>query len=345
MENTPPGVVPAESLPLVGEGDAEGDKLRQLAIDTDDGALTQEPDAATPQAQDSAQTSPDRATGAGTAEQKPDSPETSAQRDDKGRFLPKTEAKPEGTAEPPKPESAYDKAKKEQERQKSVLANFEAEKQRERAAIAAERQQLEQQRAMLQSQAAQGQQPRFNSQHLWQAATEFDENARKLLKDGDIDAANGQLELASKARTEAQKNWYYEQQEAAQNQAVQGKSIWEQSTKEIFEATPEDQREALAQDIGALFQQEPILTTFPEGIRLAYRAVTINRQYAEVSGLRERAEKAEKELKELKERTSIAGSGPVPHLEPKGFDQMSEAEQENYLRRNAHAYDRERFAA
>jgi len=340
----PPQVVPAESLPLEG-ADAEGQQLRQLAIDTDDQSLTQEqPETAKPEAQDSAQTSPDRATGAETTE-KPDSPETSAERDEKGRFKPKVQA--EGTEQPQKPETPYDKAKKEQERQKSVLANFEAEKQRERAAIAAERQQLELQRQQLQQQAAQSQAPRFNSQHLWQASEEFDANARKLLKEGDVDQANSQLDLSAKARAEAQKAWYYEQQEAAQQQMVAHRQKWEAVCAETIQQHPElgDPNSEIAKKMNELLTNEPIFGQVEDGFKKAYQVALFNQQYAEVSGLRDRAEKAEKQLKELQERTAITGSGAVPHVEPRSFDQMSEKEQEDYLRRNASAYDRERYAA
>lgn len=343
----PNTVVPAESLPI-DTFDTEGQQLRNDLAKADTGEGEQEPVATDPKPQDSAQTPEQRASGADTTEQTPDSPETSTERDEQGRFKAKAPAPtPEVTEQPQKQETEYAKAKKEQERQKSVLANFEAEKQRERAAIQAERQQLAIARQQLQQQAAQGQQPRFNSQHLWQAADEFEGQARRLLKDGEVDQANNQLDLATKARAEAQKAYYYEQQEAYQGQIATHRQRWESVTAKVINENPElaDPNTEMAKQMQELLSQEPVFGQLEDGFKRALEVLQAKRTIAEVSGLKDENTKLKQQLKELQDRTAITGSGAQPHAEPQNFNEMSEAQQEDYLRRNASQYDRERYAA
>jgi hypothetical protein len=344
----PNPVVSAESLPLVTRDtspetlDAEGEQLRNLAAQSDNGFETPETVEAAEKPQDSTQ-DPARATGAETTD-KPDSPETSAERDEKGRFLPKAEAA--GTEEPQKQETPYDKAKKEQERQKSVLANFEAEKQRERAAIAAEKQQIAQARYQLQQQAAQGQR-RIGSQGLWEASAEFDKQALQKLGDGDLDGAREKLDWAAKSRNEAQKAWYYEQQQAYNAQVARHRQKWEAEAQQVIHQNPELFAPGSETDLRMkdLLYKAPIFGQVEDGFKWALAAIQSNQKDAELSGLREENKKLKQQIKEDTERTAISGSGAQPHMESKGFDQMSEAEQEDYLRRNAGQWDRERFAS
>ncbi len=329
-------IVPAESLDSDPSLDAEGAQLRALAEKADmTGETTPEQETETPEAakpEDSTKEGQQRAADPEQKKEavKSDSPEASAERDEHGRFKAKSE-------------SAYDKAKKEQDRQKSVLANFEEEKKRERAAIAQERQELRQQMQQLQQMAQQRQQPqaqgpRFSSQHLVAAVDEFEATAIKALNEGDTETAQKNIDLARKARVAAQESYFAEQQEQYQGQYQQHAQAWRNTAAEVIRQHPElaDETTEQAKKMQQLLQAEPVFGEIPDGFAKAYGYLQMH-MAAEASGLKdEKIASLEKQLKDLQERTGLSGSGPSPRSE-RNTDDLPLDEQGEALRRQLDA--------
>jgi hypothetical protein len=329
--------------------DAEGQQLRALAEKADLGETTPEPAVTTPETdkqEDSTNTNQQRAADAEpkTEATKSDSPEASADRDEKGRFKPKAQ------------ETPYDKAKKEQERQKSVLANFEAEKKRERDAIAKERQELRQMHQQLLAQQQQQRQPqqqgpRFNSEQLMAGSESLEEEAIKLydegkrqLANGDIDGektidrANKQLALSRQARKSAQEAYFQEQQQQYQGQYQQHAKAWRDTASAVIREHPElaDESTDTAQKMQQLLQAEPIFGEIPDGFKKAYDYLQMH-MAAEASGLKDKEiASLKQQLKELQERTGLSGSGPTPRSD-RNIEDMPLEEQGNALRRQLEA--------
>jgi hypothetical protein len=349
-------IVSADDLPGANQTDldAEGQQLRAQALESD-----QSPGVEESQTEESAQEGSQRAAATET-EAKPTTPEVSADRPRDpvtGKFLKKGEFPTQESAakqETEQPETDYAKAKaaKEQERQRSVLANFEQEKQRARAEIEAQRQQLAQERALLQQQAAQGQQPRFSSQHLWQAAKEFEANAKRLLQEGKneldqskLDQSDKQYALAEQTRQAAQESWFYEQQEAYQAQLQQHEQAWKANCAQVIQQNPDlgNPESPVAQEMVRLLEQEPLLGQIPDGFKKAWELLQMRQAATEASGLREENAKLKQQLDELQKRTALKGSGPTPHSE-KNLEDLPLDEQAEILRRGVMEQDRSAWA-
>lgn len=309
-------VVSAESLPL----DQEGEQLRDLALKTDDGSITQQDEeTAQPEqkVESSAQTDQQRTADAETKKpeaKETDSPETSADQ---------------------KQESSYQKRKREldeaEKRQAETWKNLDAGKLKWQLKLQQQIAQLEQR---LQQPRQQPQQPRFSSQHLAQAADEFEAKAVRLLKEGDPEQAQAEIDLARKARQAAQQSYFAEQQEAYQGAYSQHEQAWRNTAAQVIQAHPDlaDGETEAAKAMQALLQSEPLFGEIPDGFKKAYELLELRQSAAEASGLKEKVASLEKQLKDLQERTGLKGSGPVSHAE-RNLDDMSLDEQGDVLRR------------
>lgn len=296
-------------------------------------------------------TTDNRASESNADNNNPDNPEPSADnkktddgqqpRDEKGKFT-----KKEGDQQPPDDgkqgkESNYNRAKKDQERQDRSWKALEAEKERVRAReaeLARQAQELERSRQAPNP----NNQPRFSSQHLMKAVQTFEAEARKALQEGDPEEAAKQLDLASKARTEAQRSYQAEVRQAQEQQATEFGKQWQADTEGLIKDNPElaNPQSKDGQELIAMLQQEPYLGFLPDGARKAWTVITLRREAAEASGLRDKLAKAEKEIERLNSLVSPQGGrGTGTHAGAKKFNDLNEAEQKAYLERRAREAD------
>lgn len=331
-------VVSADSLPgaPASDLDAEGQQLRDLAQKADTGEITQEETEAvetgTLNAEKKDATDQQRPADAETEkteETKPDNPEPSADQ---------------------KAESSYQKRKRELEaaekRQAETWKKLDEGKLKWQTQLQNKIAQLEAQlQQPRQAQGPQQQQPRFSSQHLAQAADEFEAKAVKLLREGDTESAQAEIDLARKARQAAQESYFAEQREAYQGAYSQHEQAWRNTASQVIQAHPElaDPSSEAAQHMQKLLQEKPIFGEMPDGFKEAYALLELRRDAAEASGLKEKVASLEKQLKELQERTSIKGSGPMSRTD-RNLEDLSLEEQERALRQQVVEADRLAFA-
>jgi hypothetical protein len=320
-------IVSAESLPAMvdssPEPDAEGARLREQAVKADYGVITPDSQAEEPKA---------------------DKPEDSTQKDQQraADAEPKTEADKsdslEASAEDQKPESSYQKRKKELEaaerRQNETWKKLDEGKLKWQARMQQQLEQLQQQ-LVQQNQAKQkAQGPRFSSQHLAAAVDEFEATAMKALNEGDSESAQKNFDLARKARQAAQESYFAEQKEEYQKGYQAQQQSWDTNCKEVFKEAPElmDVNSEIGQQMMQLLNAKPVLREYPDGFKDAYEHLKALRLAAEASKLKEEKASLEKQLKELQQRTSITGSGPTPRSE-RNISDLPTDEQGEQLRR------------
>ncbi len=265
---------------------------------------------------------------------------------------------PDKTAEEGKPESAYAKAQKDQERLNRNRQEFEQEKARERDQLAQERQQIAKERdewfKQRQPQGQQNgqQQPQPSSLEYAEFAKAQTEKARKLRLAGDDDGADEAAELATKA-TEAALNAHQSEQAQYQEQAAtQGQANWEREMQERIREQPELAKgdTPLAKETMTVMQAYPGVFERIPPIRLPSGKIVGGFGFAaEVAQLRLKAgaasvlEQENKKLKAENDRlnglTGMDGGGPTSPINPRTFEQMSSEEQTNYLNRQAARID------
>lgn len=260
----------------------------------------------------------------------------------------KVEAQPAKT-EQAKEDSAYIKAQKEQERQKSVLANFEREKEQHRREIEAERQRLAQERAQLQQERQQRQTqqaPQYSSQEYANFAAECKRQAKAAQDSGDYDEALKQTTLAAEATEAALKAREFEQTAEIENAAGQYESLWVQDMNERIRQEPElaNRDSELAKGVMGVMQELPNFferippQKLPDGrvmggFQLAVEYYKLKKQAGLASGLEKELTKLKAENADLRQRTEIGGSGPTSPASQKKFEDMTEKEMEEHLAR------------
>ncbi len=268
------------------------------------------------------------------------------ERDEKGRFLPKSEPKVEKgevkelvegqpEVEQPKPVQNKDEARLARSWQK-----IEQEKLEVRNALAEVRQLKEQLQQQAQR-APQAPQPRFSSKDYMAASDEFERQAARLMEEGDVDAAKQKLDLARQSRMAAQQYGQQEQTEAQQAQTEQFTRVWQGHAEAAIKEHPElgDPSTPEAQAMMELLEDFPVLGQIPDGFRQGVEFLKMRRDAASYSELRTKYETLEKENKELRSKTAISGGGVTPKVTPKDFDSMTLDEQEHYLERLARSED------
>jgi hypothetical protein len=306
-----------EKDPLVTSPDSsesDYEKLLQQAY-ADDAAdeSGEQPSSAPQDGEGTAQPkSEDRATDPAEDKAQPDNPEPSADPKDgdrprgpDGKFLPKDAAPPPPQADPN--ESKFARAKKDEARLARNRQEFEEEKARyrqEQEQIKREWAEFKQQHAA-QSQSRNGDVGKFDSQSFNRAYLEFRDKAHRLLKEGDIDGAIEQFNWADKAQQGAQEAYQAEQQEQ-QSKFV---NEWQNKAREVIKERPTlgDASHEDARAMGELLTQYPVLGMIPDGFKHAAEILTMRKDAAEASGLREENNKLKAEIERLTKLTTPAG--------------------------------------
>jgi len=278
-------------------------------------------------------------------------PATERERDPTtGKFVKKAEEQPakaeeiSGKAEVPteKPEtSKYDKAKKEQERQKSLLAGFDEEKARFRAQAAAEKAEIERERQRIEEEKLKiraqrnGQRPVdengdpiYSSYELRELARDY---RRRALKGEAGPNGEDYGEVSERAEVAAER--------AAKKEAQEQQALFErrqtQLAMEQMSANPElqDANSPLAQEIQAVFTQEAelakkydrgsIFRMIPDGFERALEVARLRQKAASAEEWKSKYEESQKEVDRLNSLTTLGSSSPVQSRQPKPQSEMT----------------------
>jgi hypothetical protein len=274
-----------------------------------------------------------------------------------GKFLPKdakVEAKPAETPEQ-KPETPYSKAKKEEERQKSLLANFEKEKQQFRAEIEAEKQRLASEKAEIERfkqipRSKDGSPHKFTATQYTEAADDFYGRAKQAFDNGDIDQGKqllAQAESLSKSGAEVAQ---FEQQQAQQQSYKQHESIWNQNAAYAVQQDPslKDPENPVTKEVMAILDPKtpsgrewaPFLRGIPNGFGVAAQIMKWKVAAVENSALSEKLKSTEAELEKARARIGIRPAPSAGMPSAKTPDNMSPDEFKRWLQHEAAEQDR-----
>jgi hypothetical protein len=241
----------------------------------------------------------------------------------------KQQAQPE---KQPKPESEWARMKREQEelRQEKIrLARTWQQVQAEKARI----------RAIPQQQ-SQPQTPQGADGALAKASLE---DLQELAEDY---AREGNARLETRVRAEISRRQQAPQAQAAPQQAQQAPagidreqflSEWNLHLAELQAGDPELTKAdaPLRKEIGEVLQH-PYFSSRPDGIKEAYQLAKLRLEARAAPELRKRVSQLETENKTLRAATALGGSGPESRgSATKPFDQMSDTEQVEFIRRQA----------
>lgn len=272
-----------------------------------------------------------------SAEQaQPEKVDTGPPRDDKGRFKAR-EAEEPTQAQPE--DSKYAKAKKEEERQKSLLSNFEKEKaehrawlEQEKARIAQEKAQIEQFKQVPRDQS--GQPYEFNSKQYAKAADDFYARGKQALQSGDPEAAAQAFAQAEQCDLAAQRVAQAEAQMGQQRAVQQHWATWQANMDALLKQDPTltDPENPVSKEIDKLLANEPLLEQIPNGFGVAAHIAKLTVQAAEASALSEKNKQLEAENADLRRRTGIRPAGVSGGIPPaKTTDDMNDKELRSWL--------------
>lgn len=334
--------------PVIKDTDAEGAELLKMAQAADQATT----------ADDEVSSTDDLAQRAASADKgevaqpevKPDSPDASAEptRDELGRFTKAdgTKSEPNEPAEKPaadvkptetKPDSKYEKARKDEERLARNRREFEEEKTREREQLRREREEFERQRNAP-SQTTTGQ---YSSKDFEAAAAEFEKEAAEAMRQGDPDEAAEKRDLALKAHRAAGAEREKEGQVAERGRLETFQKTWTENMNSHMREVAElrDAESPISKEVMKLLAEEKIFNFLPDGFAQAHRIAKLRLEAAEASGLRDENKKLREEVEKFKKLTALDGGGPIGYTPAKDFDKMSLEEQGSYIQRAAERAD------
>ncbi len=234
--------------------------------------------------------------------------------------------------------SDYERAKANKEWQRQEKARKRLE-QREAQLTARERQLVE---AAQRANAAPDRAPRFGVEQLMQARDNFIKEARKLYREGDIEAADEKMEFASKAEEEANTNYQIEVQERETQTAQESQRLWYANAAEVVKDHPEyeDVESEEFAEMSELLQDKPFLFSYPEGFQDAFEVLEMRKSHARVSGLEAENKKLQEEVDRLRKLNSPEGeSHGAGHGKPTDFSKLPLNKQRDMLRRDADKVD------
>jgi hypothetical protein len=237
--------------------------------------------------------------------------------------------------------SKYEKAKKEKERQKSLLAGFDEEKARTRAQFAAEKAEIEREKQRLEEEKLKiraqrnGQrpvdengEPIYSSYELRELAKDY---RRRALKGEEGPNGENYGEVSERAEVAAER--------AATREAKEAQELFErrqsQLAMEAMTAHPElsDENAPLTQEIKAVFAQEAelskkydrpsIFRMIPDGFAVALEVAKLRQKAAGSEAKDQKIAELEAEIDRLNKLTTLGSSNPVPPRQPKPREQMT----------------------
>ncbi len=256
-----------------------------------------------------------------------------------------------------KPESAYAKAQKDQERLNRNRQEFEAEKAQEREALARGRAEIEQARAELARAKAEREQPQqqaeqISAQKYAEFAAEATRKAQAARKIGDDVEADEQMDLAAKATQAALGAHEREQTQAWQQASTQSEKAWEGEMIERIRQEPElaQKDSPLAKETMAVMSQVPGLferippIRMPDGkimggFSFAAEHAKLRIKAGAVSVLETENKQLKAEVARLNGLTGLNGGGPTEPISAQTFESMSPDAQMAHIRQQAQRID------
>jgi hypothetical protein len=165
-------------------------------------------------------------------------------------------------------------------------------------------------------------------------AEQYEEIARQFDEEGNEAMAKAAREKAREAMSRSQAK----SEESRRQEFVRK---WNATYADQCDKNPElsDANSPLYKGVAALLQKETILTHIPDGIAKAVEIVGNQIQAGRVSGLQAELDAAKAEIAELNKKLAIGGSDPAVQKGDKTFEDMTDAEQGEFLRRQAVALE------
>jgi hypothetical protein len=268
-----------------------------------------------------------------------------------GRLLPKKQ-----DAQEAKPaETPYSKAKKEEERQKSVLSGFQKQKDEWEAKAAQReseiaRREQEVERFKQVPRRPDGSPHEFNSQQYTKAADDFYGRAKKALSEGDVEQSNQLLAKAEQCSQAAEQVAAAEQQQAREQSQKQYVSVWRQNMDYTLQQDPElrNPENPVAKEINAMLDTNtpegkvwaPFFEGIPNGFGVLAQVMKWKVAAVENSALSEKLKNTEAELEKARARIGIRPAPSAGMPQPTTFDNMSDAQRRQALMEHAREEDR-----
>jgi len=249
-------------------------------------------------------------------------------------------------AEPAKPTTPFEKAKRERARQESLLKNFEVEKAQVRAEaerIKGHHTELEQLRREVQTLR---QPPKPAADAAGISAETYDQLAENYANDGNPEMAKLARERAGTLRQQAARA----PQAAAPVDTWQTPDFqreWERNVQEITTADPtlNDPKNPVFQSVNTLVnhpQWSPFFRANPAGIKAAVEVARLMASAANVPALQKQIEGHKAEIARLNQLNQPRGGGMTTQPSgPKPITQMSDEDASDEIRRMAALADRE----
>lgn len=154
----------------------------------------------------------------------------------------------------------------------------------------------------------------------------------------------GRADLADAARRKAHDSRLESRNRSAQAQQAQFAKQWQDCYADQCDKNPDltDPSSALYKGVEALLKSEPVLASVPNGVEKAVNFVKQSVEAGRVPGLLKQIEDHKKTIEDLNKKLAVGASDPGdPAKGPKSFDDMSDAEQEKFLRSMAEKAERE----
>ncbi len=321
--------------------DAEAEALLNLANDFDTKGEYEMPDEK-PEADKRGELSADPESDIDAL--KAETPEQVAERerDERGRFKPKESvegevAKPEEITPPQtKEDTAYAKAKKEQERFGKKWQEVEAEKQQvrqEALRLQQREQQIEAERAQFLQQAR----PRATKNGY--SAPDYDKAAQEFAKSGDFENAFKANQTAHELVAYEQRFWAEQSQK---QEATIVQAAFDQNLRELVAENPDAAPESgspLSKDMATLFQTYPYLNFVPEAPRRVAEIAQLRLAATENVELKKRIAEYEKAEADRQSGSRPLRGGPTTPGQPRTFDDLTPQEMERELERASEEAD------
>ena len=291
------------------------------------------------------------------AEEEPKAETDERPRDEKGRFVPKADT---GDEQPPvekagedvpvgdkavqpdqvsgKPDTAYEKAKKEAARKEKTWQQLEKEK----AEVRAEAARLKAERDTFEKVMTQRSQPqvRPRDEHGEEIYTsqEYRDAAKQFRRDGEhemADKAEYAAEVALKNETKAAQQRFQEHQRDmafkvmdAEPELNNEESPLAQAVKSVFEEEAQRARQ---------YQRPSIFHQTLDGFGLAVEVAKLRMKATAADTLAKELKEARAEIQRLNSLTSVSASGPTRPGRAKSFEEMTSDEQLEYMDKQARA--------
>lgn len=315
----------------------DGPALRELALQADAEGLSGDTilSAATVETQE-----PDH-----VPEQTESNPEivSDKPRNTQGQFVKRTEEEPVAETAPEKPESDYERAKRERSEKEKKRRDQSWE------ALNRDKEQFRQQQRQWQEQQQRQRTERpkreFTSRQVWEAHLDFTEDANKLMRQyretGDdrfLQEFDAKVAQARDAHDAAWRVKQDEDRDAQEAYTFQVDADWQKSVDKQIQSEPDllDSNSALAKEVlGSLKPRFNYIKLVPNGFSDLVQAVKWKLEAETASGLREQLKKSQQRVSELEKATGLAGGGITTAPSKKAFEDLPIDQMGKELRRMA----------